>query len=248
MKKLLLLLLGFVFTISVYAQEPRSILKIKLSNNQPLTIEIDGRRFNKVNTRLTVGDLPKGRHRLKVYRYIANSNGSGGQAKLVFEGSVKIAPYTMAYCIVDARTGRMEFYERDIDKPNDADDREFNDDKTAANDTDDRRDGRNNDDRGSYNKKDVLSQKDVDNLKTLADARITDSDKLKLLQTELGKKYYTTEQVRTMMRWLSFESSKLDLAKSSFSRVTDKNNYKMLETEFTFSSSKEEFNEYINGK
>jgi hypothetical protein len=67
MKNLLLVILISVCAIpAVNGQEAKSILKVKLTNNQPLTIEIDGRRFKKANRKLTVADVPKGKHYLKV--------------------------------------------------------------------------------------------------------------------------------------------------------------------------------------
>jgi hypothetical protein len=92
------------------------------------------------------------------------------------------------------------------------------------------------------------SQQDMSDLKKRVDDRMMDGDKVKLMQSVLQDRRYTTEQMRTMLNWLSFEDSKLTVAKWGYDNVTDKQNYWKLESEFSFSSSKDEFNNHINGR
>jgi hypothetical protein len=91
----------------------------------------------------------------------------------------------------------------------------------------------------------VLKPADMDALRRKVEDKITDTDKEKLLKGELGNRQVTTEQVRVMLGWLSFESSRLDFAKWAYGRCADPGNYQKLEDVFDFGSSKEEFNRAI---
>ena len=92
------------------------------------------------------------------------------------------------------------------------------------------------------------SAKDLNDLKTRADGRITDTEKLKLLKSVLSDYTYSSAQVRTITGWLAFEDSKLNFAKWSYDKITDKQDYWKLEDIFTYSTSKDEFNKFIKKK
>lgn len=95
---------------------------------------------------------------------------------------------------------------------------------------------------------DMLTQRDMNNLRARVGKLITDSDKESLMKSELNSRSVSTEQVRAMLRWLSFESTRLGFAKWAYSRVTDRQNYRKLESAFDFSASKKEFNDAIRGR
>ena len=80
----------------------------------------------------------------------------------------------------------------------------------------------------------------------MVQARTTDPDKGMLLERELDGKVLRTAQVREILGWLSFESTRLGFAKWAYGKVSDPEQYRTLEDVFVFSSSKEEFREAIN--
>jgi hypothetical protein len=55
-------------------------------------------------------------------------------------------------------------------------------------------------------------------------------------------------QVKEIMLLFSFEASKLEFAKFAYPYVFDQGNYFKLNDAFTFESSIEELNNFINGK
>lgn len=210
-----------------------SILKVRLNDDSPITIVIDNRRYDKHGTSITVNDLPAGRHYLKVYSYEDNNRTNRIKARLLFQGNIRIERNTIMTCIVDPRRGTAASKSRSMNN-----DYEYNDDRY----TDDKHNRKYRDD--VYNGA-AISDHDMNDLKTRVNDRITDTDKMKLMQSVLESRNYTTEQVKLMLAWLSFESSRLDFAKWAYGNVIDKKNYWKLDSEFTFSSSKDEFNEYI---
>ncbi len=107
MKQLVVLFVLVVMSATGFAQSTRSILRVQLSDNSPLTMTINNRRYNKQGTSITVGDLPKGRHYLQVYAYNAYRDKEGGYAKQLFGGNVKVQKGSYVNCTVDAKSGQM---------------------------------------------------------------------------------------------------------------------------------------------
>lgn len=96
-----------------------------------------------------------------------------------------------------------------------------------------------------YERTSNFTQRDMDDLRSRVSARITDSDKEELMKGALQGRRFSTDQVRAMLSWLSFESTRLDFAKWALPSVTDRDNYWKLEDAFDFSSSKKEFADAI---
>ena len=232
MKKLIatLALLLTVF-VSAYARE-RSAINIRFSDGREILVTIDGRKYDRHAASLTFGNLPAGWHDLRVYEYIQYANG-GGRAKLLFVGSLRVKPGMIAYGVVDPFNKRLRVSMEDKDNAY----LDYNNNNGA-------------DDNTQQPADDISSvkRKDLQDLQALVADRITDTEKLKLMKSTLADKHYSTQDVRAMMGWLSFEASRLDFAKWSYDRVTDVQDYWKVEADFTYSSSKDEFNEHIKKK
>jgi hypothetical protein len=87
----------------------------------------------------------------------------------------------------------------------------------------------------------VLTDRDMVILRSLVKDRVTDTDKEALLKKELEDRGLRTAQVRDMLGWLSFETTRLDFAKWAYNQVIDRDIYRHLEDVFSFDGSKEEF-------
>lgn len=237
MKKLLytlvFVLIAITSSFARYAE--RSVLEIRLSDHSPLLVSVDGRNFNKHGRTVTVGNLPKGWHELRVYEYLEYKKG-GGRAKLLYTGRIRIDAGTVTECVVDVQTQRMRIKTMDLeDAYLDYDEHDETDNP----------DNRRYDDRRNSN---ILNNQDMQDLQARVEDRITDTERMKLMQSVLADRTYYSVQVRTMLNWLSFESTRLDFAKWSYTRVADKQDYWKLEDVFSFSSSKDEFNKHISQK
>jgi hypothetical protein len=280
MKKYLLTLVLLLAALPVvFAQDPRSIIKVRLTDNSPISVAVDNKYFNEANRVLTVSHLPPGRHRLKVF--LASTDPRISSRRTVYDGYFRVSPGTINYIVVDrfkgtvrintAKRSDVETHDahdpidrskypqhdrggRGDDRYNDRDKDRYDDKYSSRdqaydydrNDRDDRynpRDDRYNDGHGSGR---VMSQRDMDDLRARVASRITDTDKLKMLKSGLAGRDFTTEQVRVMLSWLSFDSSKLDFAGWAYDNVLDRTNFWRLEDVFSFGSSKDEFNSIIN--
>jgi hypothetical protein len=228
MKRVFFTILLLLAGMAAFAQSKRAILKVRLLDDSPITVTIDNRVYNKHGRTITIGDMPAGNHYLKIYEYRTFRNEHGGSARLLYSGYVRTKKNAITNCVLDPQQGRLRLTTIRIDEEG-----EWNDRRDPEQQT---------------NNRNTLSQNDLESIEKHVSDRITDTEKLKLLKSSLDNSNYYTEQVQKMMRWLSFESTRLDFAKWAYTGVIDAKNYWKLESEFSFSSTKEEFGEYIKGR
>jgi len=72
-----------------------------------------------------------------------------------------------------------------------------------------------------------------------------DNTKLAVAKQGISANYLTAAQAREIVKLLTFESTRLELAKYAYQYTTDKKNYFLLNDAFTFSSSRQELARYI---
>ncbi len=89
-----------------------------------------------------------------------------------------------------------------------------------------------------FNNANLVQQAQMNTLKSSVEGKISDSDKQKLIQQYLVDKTLTTAQVLAIMDWLSFESTRLEIAKYCYTKVIDPENYLQVGNKFSFQSSK----------
>lgn len=205
----------------------RSIVEIRLSDDSPLTVSINGRDYKKYGRSITIGDLPKGRHDLRVYEFVEYKRG-GGKAKLLYTGRIKITAGTINYCEVDIRTGNMRVKTGDLNA------------LRNINGT-----GSSNVTTGNISQTGTFTTAEMDDLQLLLIEQPTDIEKLKTLKSSLEKKTFYTNQVRTVAGWLAFEESKLDFIKWAYKNTIDKTEYASLENIFTMEENKNLFKKSI---
>lgn len=75
-----------------------------------------------------------------------------------------------------------------------------------------------------------------------------DSSRLKLAKQIASTNPMSTNQIIGICKLFSFESNRLDFAKSAYRHCTDKNRYFMVNEVFNFKSSKQELRDYIMGE
>ncbi|MEX1187725.1 MAG: DUF4476 domain-containing protein [Bacteroidia bacterium] len=75
-----------------------------------------------------------------------------------------------------------------------------------------------------------------------------ESTKISLARQIMTSNWFTSEQIRQMMTQMTFEDSKVEIARSGYNRVVDPQNYFVVNSAFTFSSSVDELNRYLFGQ
>lgn len=81
-------ILSILFAMPVIVGNAQSMLRVGLADRTPVTVSVDGRYFNKRGETVTVGDLPQGRHYIKIYA-ISNTSGDKAYQQIVYEGRVR---------------------------------------------------------------------------------------------------------------------------------------------------------------
>jgi hypothetical protein len=72
--------------------------------------------------------------------------------------------------------------------------------------------------------------------------------KLKIMKQAFNKKCLNVNQVKALMALFNFENDKLDVAKYCYTRCTNRDDYFLVNESFSFSSSKEELDTFIQGQ
>jgi hypothetical protein len=92
-----------------------------------------------------------------------------------------------------------------------------------------------------------MDQGSFGNAKNSIDSKSFEDSKLTMAKQIIGSNCLTSAQVKEIMLLFSFEGTRLDFAKFAYGRTYDIGNYYMVNDAFTFESSIDDLNAYING-
>lgn len=258
MKKIIVaLVLSAVATGGAMAQ---SMLRIRLADNSPINVSVDGRYFNKRGTSVTVGDLPFGRHYFKVYATMQTRSGRTYE-EVIYQGKVKTYYGRITTIVYDPGTRYADVQETDIDAYANNHPQSDNDNGQYIEHGADRRNEKSYyPDENGYNQPDVpaspvspaemstLDDEKINKLKGKVSGENTDTKKINMMKAGLQEETMTTAQVGELMNWLSFESSKVDFAEWAYNQTVDKDLYSDLLVKFNYQNYKDELDQFIKSK
>lgn len=232
MKKLVGIIMLAITTLTAFGQRAdRSTLNIRLSDGQPMLITINDRDYNKINTTITLYDLPKKRHHIRVYKYRAYADGKGGKAQLVYSGKIKVDPGNTYDCIVDVNKRR--FLMKPIAPQLNPKDR-HTDPRYNLNEKNDRTIS----DLSNSHPHLAKLQEEIQNVKE-------DSKKLALAEQFVKTNSITTYDLRLIGSWIMFDDNRLTLFKTAYQQVSDKDNFSVLYDMFAMDEGKQGFNNFL---
>ncbi|CAN5475660.1 hypothetical protein BH11BAC2_BH11BAC2_26470 [soil metagenome] len=93
-----------------------------------------------------------------------------------------------------------------------------------------------------------MNPEDFSSLKQSIKAKSFEDTKMTIAKQVVGNQCLLVSQVKDLLGLFSFEDSKLDLAKFSYNHTYDIGNYFKINDVFSFESSTEELNEYIQSR
>lgn len=263
MKRVLfMLLLTICCSTALFAQ---SFLHVQLRDNSRFNISVNGRYFNRQGTSVTVGDLPPGRHHIKIYTLVYNRWGRGYD-NVIFSGWVNTSYRMTTNFIYDPYLRRANVSEVHASNRYDADNNYADADRGQNNSH--YNDGVESKSEYDRNATEVakpataesvspsaavasplpsgtLTEEKVEQLKKKSDAKKTDSERMTMLKNELAKETFNTIQVGAIMDWFLFESSKLEFAKWAYNKTADKAYYNDLSAKFVNKSAKDELAQFV---
>lgn len=92
-----------------------------------------------------------------------------------------------------------------------------------------------------------MQGRDFETAKTTIRGQSFEDTKLSTAKNIANSNCLSAQQVKEICQLFSFEESKLDFAKFAYTRCTERNNYFLVNDVFSFSSSSDELNAFING-
>ena len=272
MKKLFVVLLFLASGIT--KSMGQSMLKVGLRDNTTqISVSVDNRYFNKKGTSITVGELPFGRHSLKIYTLVYDRRGRGHE-DVIYEGTVKTYNGMITILVFDPTTEATDLQETEIDvymASHPASNRgRFSgtsqgdyDSQYSKNGTDNNGMNNSNQNNATNNNKAIeessapvaipiaaeklgtLTDTKTEDLKKKVAAKATDTQKMTLLKDELKNEKVTTNQVADIMDWLTFDASKVEFAKWAYSITADKEYFSDLESKFSYKTSQDDLDKFI---
>lgn len=89
---------------------------------------------------------------------------------------------------------------------------------------------------------------DFNSVKQSINSKTFRDDKITVYKQILRSKCFTTSQVKEIIGLFTFEDDKVEVAKMSYDKTFDQGNYYKINDAFTYSSSIDELNEYLDSK
>ncbi len=249
-----------------------SILKLRLSDRSGISVNLDGRFIDRQTTSLTLDGIRSGLHHIEVYasqgyrrRPVRIYTGTIRLAPATVNAGV-VDIYSRGLSL---RSRRLDEYDYADHEPEGGYDRDKANDNYRPNRDGDGSDDVYDNSRGNRGGSadgsaaqtetgvgsfphgrgavtgsiNPLTRRDMDDLHSRISSHITDTDKEQLLKSVIQNRNASTEQIREMLLWLAFDSTRLDFAKWAYPHASDRSNYWKLEDVFSFDSSKKEFSE-----
>ncbi len=235
MKKAFAYSILFILTIGFAAAQgkPRSTVRIRLSDEYPLTVNINERDYKKVGQTITIGDLPKKRHDIRVYRIRTYSDGSGAKADLVYSGRIKLEPGSTYDCIVDVNTRKFRMKKvKELPIITTIDNRSTAPQYNAI------QEPISNEIEMPTVKKEYPKLKP---LKSQMEKANTENERLQIAKKFVNSNTLSTEEASYISTFLLFDDNKVAFFKHAKPKLNDPQNFVDLASELSMEDAKKEF-------
>lgn len=242
MKKVFTVMVLAMITMQLAtARNNGSIVNLRLSDNSPFRVFIDGRQVGGVSKTAMLVNMAQGRYFIEVYP--VGNTWKNERRSRNFKGNLIVERNTESFITIFPEYRKLQ-YDRVVALNNHG--------RKGWNDRSDRN-------HPPHPRADfqepcgptqpigpvAMNPVDFQTLKRTIDNGSFESTKLNIFKQALAYNYFTSAQVRELMNMFYFESSKLEVAKLAYAKTIDQNNYYTLNNEFSFSSSVNELGKYV---
>ena len=252
------LLIFMLFSANLFAGHDLSVLNIRTFNNTPIMIELDGQKINHHPVPvLTIDDLAAGKHRLRIYRISGHGWKNTTREKL-FDGVIFIDHFSEISAVLDVyRRIRIEsvrplapaYSHSGYYNNNGYNYGGYGNQNNYGNYYDygyGNSDNYNNGYHDPYYN--IMRQDEFEHLKRMIQRTSFESTQLQIAKQAVRDNNVSAAQVRDLMMLFSFESTKVEFAKYAYDSVVDKNRFYIIYDAFTFSSSIDEMERFLQKK
>ena len=246
------LLLGILFIgllANGHVGQGKSDLRLKLWDNSRFQVTIGNHKFNK-STNLNIGNLLPGIHQVKITRRTRNRHNHQWFYQILYKGSIRIPRNSVVMATVTPHRNIKLRVRKKQHSHNNGYSHQQNQVCNHYGDC-------NFSCVGSVGYNDYgnnfvdynfgMSEQGFNRLMKATANETFDDGKSSVVRQALRYNNLNTDQVIQLVKLFTFDSGKLELAKMAFNKVVDKENYYLVNNEFTFSRSKNKLNDYING-
>ncbi|MFN5324165.1 MAG: DUF4476 domain-containing protein [Bacteroidota bacterium] len=235
MKKALLIIALLFTSAHIHASHAGSELNIRIMDNSWFTVLMDGQSFNEPVTRFHLDNIMPGRHHLTITKVGSRSHHGMGAIRhhVVFSGFVDIPASSRLKAVVDRanrfRINRIEplivHHVPIVTSPS------CHAPIPAACAP-----------AAQYHMDDYA----FDGLMGTLRGMHFESSRMSVVRNAVYSNHFSARQVAELMSAMTFDSSRLEVAKLAYGKTVDKENYWLVYDLFTFESSIVELNQYIN--
>ena len=234
MKKITLITaIGFILSCnSLKANHLNSELNLRMYDNSAFLVTVDNNCFNEFSVNFSLANVSPGKHYLKVVKVAKKKHGYCNAPVIVYNGYINVPAKSKVYAMIDFY-GSYKICNIYPAYPDNY--CEHNKYKNETN---------------CYVAKEPIceyrfSENNFTELKNTIASKSFDSSKLQIAKQAIASNNLTSAQVMELTSLLTFESSKLDLAKFAYKFTIDKQNYYIVNNVFAFESSVRALNVYL---
>jgi hypothetical protein len=231
-----------VLSLKTYADD--SSLEVSMFDDGDFTVVFDNTQYNYPGNAARFDNIPAGEHYLKIMKVSAKVP---MKDDVVFEGKIKIPAGFNVYAVIDEYNSFAIYKKVAIDKGrcdcNCSYRRYCSTDGKIEEHHDEHQVDLSND--CKYR---AINDEDFKKFKKSIGNRNFESTNVSIAKDALNKNFFTTDQIKEVLTFFTFESDKLDIAKYAYAHTCDQKNYSQLYDAFTFDSSVDELRNYISGK
>jgi hypothetical protein len=205
-------------------------------------VTFDNYNFTEPGNYAEIDNISPGEHQLKIIRYDASMSAQGN---VIYDGKIKIPSGFDIYAVIDEYSSfviykKINYLHNRCECVSET--RRKCGDKTGEKNIEINKETK---DECKYK---VMKDEDFDDLKRTINSRNFETTNITVVKTAIDKNFLTSEQVRSLLSYFTFENTKLEIAKYSYKKVCDKKNFFKVYDAFNFDSSIEELKNYISGK
>ena len=235
----------------------QSSLRVGLADRSLINISVDNRYFNKRGQSVTVGDLPPGKHSIKIFETVENGRGRMRE-EMIYDGKIKTYNGQLTILTYDVNNSTITLTDEEMgyaaNNNGNQNSREYNQ-------------GQNQGTMNSRNPADMdrrqpagspepmvtnvdlsaaIKEPKLDKVKKKVIAKNTDTEKMAAAKDGLSDEQFTTAQVASIMDWFGFESTKVDFAEWAYPKTIDKQSFSSVKDKLTYQSYREDIDKFLN--
>ncbi len=246
MNRIFTLITLLLLSVAAFANFDEARLSISSMSSTPIRVLIDGRQVQQSNREFRISNLNPGNHRIQIYSINRNQRRGlfgNNREELIYNRTINIRRGTHTDIVIN-RFGKVFTDEQRIDNRYDDrwNDNDWNNDRN--NDNWNRDNDNWNRDNNSWGQ--PMNYERFQQLKQSIERESFDKNKMDLLRSILPNNRVSAQQVRELAYLISFENTRLELAKFAYRYTTDRGNYFVVNDVFNFGSSKTELTRYIS--